>query len=322
MHPFFIYLLQVNIALALFYLLYASMLKKDTFLRLRRFFFLSAILFSLLYPLFTVPALSNAWMFPTAGTEEGTVITTVTIGEPSMVVIIDNDAPAPVSIPWATILFLLYLSVTLVFISRFFVQLGSIYSIRAKCEKRTISGTTVYHLKEDVTPFSFFNLIFIHEEQHPGTELTQVLLHEQAHVKQAHSVDIVLAELLCIFFWWNPFVWLMKREMIMNLEYLADNDVLLEGFDTREYQYHLLRLTYHESDAPLVNNFNISLLKQRIMMMNKTKSPTLRLVKYLAIFRCVFYLLPQTAFTRAMMKKRRPRVKQVTPLPSSRVYQV
>ena len=291
MHPFFIYLVQVNIALALFYLLYVSILKKDTFLRLRRFFFLSAILFSLLYPLFTVPALSNAWMFPAAGTEEGATTTTVTIGEPSMTVMIENDDPAPVSIPWGTIFFLLYLGVTLVFISRFFVRLGSIYSIRAKCEKRTISGTTVYHLKEDITPFSFFNLIFIHEEQHPGTELTQVLLHEQAHVKQAHSVDIVLAELLCIFFWWNPFVWLMKREMIMNLEYLADNDVLLEGIDTREYQYHLLRLTYHESAAPLVNNFNVSLLKQRVMMMNKTKSPALRLMKYFAILPVCFLLV-------------------------------
>ena len=93
----------------------------------------------------------------------------------------------------------------------------------------------------------------------------------------------MLTELLCIFFWWNPFVWLMKKEITINLEYLADSETLRKGVNSRDYQYHLLRLTYHETAVQIVNNFNVSQLKQRIMMMNKTKSPSRKLVKYIAV---------------------------------------
>jgi len=82
----------------------------------------------------------------------------------------------------------------------------------------------------------------------------------------------------------------MKREMAMNLEYLADNGVLREGIDSREYQFHLLRLTYHETAVQIVNNFNVSQLKKRIMMMNKSKSPTLSLAKYLLMLPLIFLL--------------------------------
>lgn len=153
-----------------------------------------------------------------------------------------------------------------------------------------MAGITFYQLKNDMTPFSFFTLIFIHTEKHSETEIEQILLHELTHVRQWHSVDIMLIELLFLFSWWNPFVWLMKREMAMNLEYLADNGVLRRGIDSREYQFHLLRLTYHETAVQIVNNFNVSQLKKRIMMMNKTKSPTLSLAKYLLMLPLIFLL--------------------------------
>jgi TonB family protein len=124
---------------------------------------------------------------------------------------------------------------------------------------------------------------FIHTGNHSEAELSQILLHEQTHVRQCHSIDIILIELVNLLSWWNPFVWLMKREMSVNLEYLADNGVLREGVDSREYQYHLLRLTYHETAIMIVNNFNVSQLKRRIMMMNKTKSPAFTLAKYFLV---------------------------------------
>ena len=291
MHPFFIYLIQVNIALALFYLLYTFVLKKDTFLRLKRLFFLSAIVFSLFYPLFSIPALSEMWPSPRHENDVEVGVPTVIIGEPTAMMVGEDQVTAPVSIPWTTVISFLYISVTLVFTLRFLFQLRSIYRVRARSVRVTISGVPVYRLKDNIPPFSFFHLIFIHAEKHSQTELDQILLHEQTHAKQGHSVDIMLTELLCIFSWWNPFMWLIKREISMNLEYLADNGVLREGVDTREYQYHLLRLTYHESAVHIVNNFNVSRLKQRIMMMNKSKSPALRLVKYLAILPVCFLLV-------------------------------
>ncbi len=281
MSLFFIYLIQVNIALALFYLLYVIVLKRDTFLRLRRLFFLSVIVFSLLYPFFTIPALSDMWISRSSGLEGTTV--TVMRGEPGRAMVVKEEKAAPVAISREKILFFFYITITLGFVFRFLFQLLSIHNVWIKSQKKIISGIPVYQLEQDVTPFSFFNLIFIHTGKHSETELSQILLHEQTHVRQWHSIDVILIEWVYLFSWWNPFVWLMKREMAMNLEYLADSGVLREGVDSREYQYHLLRLTYHETTVQIVNNFNVSQLKQRIMMMNKTKTPALQLVKYVLV---------------------------------------
>lgn len=281
MSPFFIYLIQVNIALSVFSLLYTIVLKRDTFLRLRRIFFLSVIIFSLFYPFFNMPVLSDIWAARSSDFQEAAV--TVTIGEPGMAIMLEEETTAHIAIPWEKVLSLFYISVTLVFVLRFVFQLLSIYGVWIKSEKQIVSGIPVYQLKSDITPFSFFSLIFIHTGKHSEVELSQILLHEQTHVRQRHSFDIMLVELVCLSSWWNPFVWLMKREMAMNLEYLADNGVLREGVDSREYQYHLLRLTYHETAVQIVNNFNVSQLKQRIMMMNKTKSSTTTIVKYLLV---------------------------------------
>lgn len=290
MHPFFIYLIQVNIALILFYLLYAVVLKRDTFFQFRRFFFLSVIAFSFLYPFFTIPGLNDILAFRPSDAQE--VPVEVLIGESGTTTIKEgNPVFTQTSIPWNTIFCLLYITVTLVFIVRFTIQCISIYRIKASSEKRFILGIPVYHLKEEITPFSFFNRIFIHTGKHSEVELSQILLHEQTHVLQRHTIDILLIESLCLFSWWNPFVWLIKREMAMNLEYLADHGVLREGIDSREYQYHLLRLTYQESDIQIINNFNVSQLKQRIMMMNKSKSPSFTVVKYILIVPLFFLII-------------------------------
>jgi TonB family protein len=291
MYPFLIYLIQVNIALAMFYLLYALLLKGDTFLRLRRSFFMLAIVFSLFYPLFSVPALGEVLNF--RSTTPVDVERAVFIEDLDMSIVPDDAASDASSFlfPWEQILTGLFVVVTSFFVLRFFWQLFSIVRIRLHSKVTEISGITVCQLPEDMTPFSFFKWIFIHTEKHAEAETRQILLHEQTHVRQWHSLDIILVEILSLFSWWNPFVWLMKREMAMNLEYLADNGVLREGIDSREYQFHLLRLTYHETAVQIVNNFNVSQLKQRIMMMNKKKSTTPVLAKYLLILPLVFMLI-------------------------------
>lgn len=289
MHPFFIYLIQVNVALALFYLLYIVLLRKDTFLRLRRFFFLSAIVFSLLYPFWSIPVPGDFWLSSFVSVESRGM---VSIGEPVEAMQIEEGSGETMNaISWTKIISWVYIVVTVVFLFRFFGQLLSIFHIRVKSRKNLVSGIPVYQLKDDITPFSFFHWIFIHTDKHSETELSQILLHEQTHAYQWHSIDIMFVELLRLLSWWNPFVWLMKREMSMNLEYLADNGVLCEGVDSTEYQYHLLRLTYQGTASQIVNNFNMSQLKQRIMMMNKTKSPVLKLAKYLLIIPLSFLLI-------------------------------
>ncbi|NLD24467.1 MAG: M56 family metallopeptidase, partial [Bacteroidales bacterium] len=291
MHPLIIYLIQVNLALVLFYLLYAFLFKRDTFLHLRRFYFISSIAFSLLYPLLVVPGLSDVFNF--MKDEPKVVEATVFFEAPTMQMIIDQpeEAVRSFNIPWEQVISIIYIAVTLFFISRFLWQLISIFRMKVKSKKVSVSGVDVYELRTDITPFSFFGMIFINTDMHTEEELNQIIIHEHTHVKERHSLDVMLIEVLLLFSWWNPFVWFFKREMAMNLEYLADKGVLRKGVDSREYQYHLLRLTYHETAVQIVNNFNVSQLKQRIMMMNKTKSSSLKLAKYLLMLPMFFVLI-------------------------------
>ncbi len=297
------YIIKVNIALIFFYLPYIVFLKKDTFFAFRRYFLLAAIVFSFVYPSATVSAWGNIISFEKPQKHT----TQVMVEEPAFAVVLADEVQVAepvnkININWWQAL-LFALSAGLVFFfARFIWQLASILRIKSKGIQKNIDGIRVFDLHDaitpfsffgwifihrvfdlhdEITPFSFFGWIFIHTDSHSDAEIKQILLHEQTHARQWHSADILLMELLCVFFWWNPIVWLMKRETGINLEYLADNGVLRHGVNSRDYQYHLLRLTYHQNVAQIVNNFNVSQLKQRITMMNKTKSPVQKLAKYL-----------------------------------------
>lgn len=284
------YIVKVNLSLAVFYLLYALLFHKDTFIRLRRYYFLSAIIFSLSYPLFTVTELGNLIDFSTPPPQYET---NVYFGDLSMesTVVVDEAPQKKSTLSLIEAVSLIMATGILFFIFRFLWQLLSIIRIKSRSEKRQLYGYTIYHLQDEITPFSFFNWIFIHLEKHTKEELEQILLHEQTHVSQKHSLDVMLAEMLCIAFWYNPIVWFMKRDIAINLEYLADNAVLQKGVDTHEYQCNLLQMNYPETAVQLINNFNVSQLKQRIIMMNSQKSPLRKLAKYLSVLPLALLLI-------------------------------
>lgn len=144
-------------------------------------------------------------------------------------------------------------------------------------------------------------------------EISEILTHEMAHVKQHHSVDVLLAEMVSICCWMNPFAWLLKREVRLNLEFLADRKVMEAGFATKSYQYHLLGLAYNHKYG-LSNNFNFSHLKQRIIMMNK-KNQTLQGISnmHCSCFRPLLYSLPETSPARRMHHRRRMQKKKLLP---------
>ncbi|NLA63933.1 MAG: TonB family protein, partial [Bacteroidales bacterium] len=289
METLFIYIVKVNIALTVFYLLYMLLFSKDTFIRLRRYYFLSAIIFSLSYPLFTVSALGSMfdWKEEPVATETSVYIGEISTGE----WIVDDVEEVATPIDWTIVAKNILLVGTLFLSLRLLWQLFSIVRIKSHSEKRSLFGYLFYHLKDMITPFSFFNWIFVNSESHNEKELKQILLHEHTHARQWHSLDILLVEMLRIAFWWNPVVWLMKRDMAINLEYLADQAVIEEGVESTEYQYHLLQLTNHETAVQIVNNFNVSQLKQRIIMMNRNKTPMRKLAKYLSVLPLALLLI-------------------------------
>lgn len=279
-----LYILQVNLALLLFYLFYMLMFRNDTFNKLRRYYWYLSILFSLVYPLFVVDAFAD--LFPT-NSANPQAAAWITIGETEAMVI--DDTPTNNQFPIANIILGIFSVGSALILSKLIWQITTILKIGKQSRKTTVSGIPVLDVSQEIAPFSFFRWIFLHIDSHSEKELNHIIKHENSHVKHWHTMDILIAELLIMAFCWNPIVWLIKREISINLEYLADLDVLQQGIDGKEYQYHLLQLTYHKTAVLIGNNFNVSQLKKRIMMMNKTKSPTQKLVKYLLVlpFACL-----------------------------------
>ena len=117
----------------------------------------------------------------------------------------------------------------------------------------------------------------------PGAKPTQPRLPGAGleRLRQWHSIDVIISELVCIFCWCNPFAWLMKREIRTNLEYMADARVLENGYDSKTYQYHLLGLSHQKAAATIYNSFNVLPLKKRIKMMNKKRTKEIGRTKYL-----------------------------------------
>lgn len=280
MSPALIYLVKINIAIALFLLFYRLFFSGDTFWKARRIYLLASVVIAFLYPLWSVEAWWN----------ESTVVHGLAVEYIELQELIVTPV-TPVVFPWKSVLLSFYLVAVVVLLVRILVQLVSVLQLHARSKPLDIQGVGVRSLAGEITPFSFFGTIYLNPSLHTDDELRQILTHELAHVHQWHSLDVVVAELLCIGFWINPFVWILRKEIRQNLEFLADDRVVASGVDSRNYQYHLLRLSCQIPANELTNNFNISPLKKRIRMMNQPRSSKTTALKYLLIAPLSFSLI-------------------------------
>lgn len=270
MNDALIYFLKVNIAIALFYLFYRLFFAGDTFWKARRYYLLFSILVSLGYPFLSI----ENWM------QKQEPVQRIIVNYASLPEIVVSSNRQISIFTIENMLLAFYFLGMLLLLVKFMIQLISIFRIRMAGKHENIQGVEVIVVNKDISPFSFFNSIYLNPALHNPQETSQILLHEQTHVKQLHSVDVMVSEILTMLFWFNPAAWLLKREMRQNLEFLADNNVLKSGFDSRTYQYHLLQLAYQTPNLELTNKFNVSPLKKRITMMNKQKTAKARILKY------------------------------------------
>ena len=283
----FSYFVKVNVALVLFYALYRLLFNKDTFFKLRRTILLVFYGVSALYPLMNI----QDWIRGQKPIAErvqvyATMLPEVTVG-------VENSVTGTNWLQFFTLGFTcLYGCGLVLLLIRFFVQLSSIFFLIYKSKVTYIHNIRVHLLNNLAGPFSFFRYIFLFPENQSEKEMDEILTHECAHVNQWHSIDVMISEWMCIFCWVNPFVWLLKREVRYNLEYLADDTVLKKGFDSKNYQYHLLGLAHSNGAVTcLSNNFNLSHLKNRIRMMNKKRTPGMERMKYLVFVPVITLLL-------------------------------
>ena len=271
-----IYLLKVNAGIALFYAFYKLFCQRDTFFLWRRFALLSFLGISFLYPLFDI----QDWVMEQPAIYELADYYTVLMNTEEVTAAAPVAYEAPQRPDLLTLFTYLYYTGVLVMSLRFIIQLVSICRIRWKGQVVYLNGQRIISLPSEFNPFSFFGWIFLYLPKLEEESREEILMHEQTHARQWHSVDVIVSELANIVCWFNPFSWLLKGEIRLNLEYLADNQVAKTMEDSKQYQYHLLGLAHTNSKTGLYNNFNVSQIKSRIIMMNKKRTRTAGRIKY------------------------------------------
>ena len=271
-----IYLLKVNAGIALFYAFYKLFCQRDTFFQWRRFALLSFLGISFLYPLLDI----QEWVMEQPAIYELADYYTVLMNTEEVTATAPVTYEAPQRPDLLTLFTYLYYTGVLVMSLRFIIQLVSICRIRWKGQVVYLNGQRIISLPSEFNPFSFFGWIFLYLPKLEEESKNEILMHEQTHARQWHSVDVIVSELANIVCWFNPFSWLLKGEIRLNLEYLADNQVAKTMEDSKQYQYHLLGLAHTNSKTGLYNNFNVSQIKSRIIMMNKKRTRTAGRIKY------------------------------------------
>ncbi|HNZ69732.1 MAG: M56 family metallopeptidase [Prolixibacteraceae bacterium] len=267
MHNLVNYLLESGVSLTLFALVYLLFLRRETFFRTNRLFLLFSVLFSLLLPLLAIPVLApRAVILP-----EVTVTPYRNLLETVLVERQRFSGNVEQFVISSRLIVNLWLAGVLVMAIISLLRLGQILRIIRK-GKVTDSGDFKMVLNgRESDPFSFMNYLFIPEDyaQIPGYD--QIVYHEREHIRQGHTWDILLLDILLVFQWFNPFIWMLKRAVRENHEYLVDRAVLRSGMTPADYK-NLLLSEVVGSKVFAAHHFNNSLLKNRFKMMTKIPS--------------------------------------------------
>ena len=266
------YFAESGICLLVFFTLYQALFKRETFYTLNRAYLVFSMAFSLLVPLLhlhlqtsSIQPMAVFRMDPLTVTAQGSLFA----GRNSL-------SPADI----LGIIYVVGLSLLIIRI------LHNLYNILRLYRKgRKIPGDRfrlVLH-SERYPPFSFFRYIFISQRHYSENEMEDILEHEKTHIRQMHTVDLILAELLILLQWFNPMVWLYKKLITENHEFLADEAVLDRGFSPETYRLRIVAELFGIRSMPIVHNFNQSITKKRLKMMEKSKSTAASRLKLLLV---------------------------------------
>lgn len=294
------YLLKVSFVISIALLFYKLVLQQESFFSTNRLYFICSILIAFLLPLIQLPQLINQQGFITSlfeseqsGTlmpeamvqykpahiQETEVVDGTSLTKTREMTGQSEDATIEGSsfsgkFSGAFWLLALYLFGVAVFILNLFIQLGSIYCLLKKSTDKIVDADfVIVNTESKQAPCSFYKYIFIYPADYDFEAYEQIIAHEKIHVQQGHTWDLLLAELAVIVLWFNPFIWLYKKEVEKNIEFQTDALLLeQESIEKSSYQFNLLQIAIPHKPLTITTNYNQSLLKQRIMMMNARKS--------------------------------------------------
>jgi len=270
------YLLKIILCSTLFALVYKVLFEKEKMPRFNRFYLLTSLGLSMLIPLLSLK--HEVQILPALENVTTSFLITSQTGIPEQAVTSDKTNIIQL------LLLSIYVLISFILLIRFTRNLISVL--------RTVSNdsTVPYHnskiilIDQKVTPHSFLNYIFINREDYiNGKVEDEILVHEMAHVQQKHSLDILFVESLQIVFWFNPILYIYRKALLLNHEFLADEAVIQAHTDVSVYQLLLLEKASLQTSPMITNMFNYSITKKRLLMMTKRNSFRMALCKQLVV---------------------------------------
>jgi len=265
------YLLKSSALILLMYLGYVLFLKKETFFSHNRWFLVLGILTALILPLIEITV-----YIPVEPVVNSNIPTDFMYSSNELVA---EKKP----FEWSQLLNYIYITGVIIFLIQFLFQFGSLLFLLVKNAKNKDGIYTYVVVKSKVSPFSFFKWIVYNPSLFSDNELQLILNHEKVHVRQWHSLDILISRLFCVALWFNPLVWLYHKNIQQNLEYIADADVQKHTESSTEYQELLLKTSIGNTNINLTSNFYNSLIKKRIVMLQKHQSKSINRWKTLVV---------------------------------------
>jgi beta-lactamase regulating signal transducer with metallopeptidase domain/formylglycine-generating enzyme required for sulfatase activity len=272
------YIIKSSISLLLMFGLYWFLLRKEKLFVFNRFFLVASVVFSLVLPFISIPVNFQAtpqlneiipdfdYVIPEISTVDNIIPGNVNISQPYI-----EKQLSPIDI--SEILLVLYISGAILFLIRFLRNIYIIIRRTKSSEKSSFKGYRVVLTNDKTGPYCFFKSIFLNREDYLNGRINKELInHELEHVRQSHTIDIILIELVEIFYWFNPVHVLYDRAIRLNHEYLADSGVISDNNDIKSYAKKLLDFISGRNNMSLTSGLNHSFTKKRLLMMTKSKS--------------------------------------------------
>jgi len=288
MENLIIYMAKAAGLTAVFYTAYYLLLRKETFFNANRRFLAAGLLTAAVLPLIVFTKI--VWIDPAPAMP----LQQIDVSQLMLLQTPPNLHEKPIEINWFYVAFAAYCAGILFFSIRFMADL---YKVRQMLKGKSMikeGGFKFIDAQDVASPFSFFNYIVYNSALLQPQELESIISHEKVHSSQKHSLDMLLAQLFCVVFWFNPFAWLYKKAISQNLEFIADARAVTILQDKIAYQKTLLKITVQPECIAITNHFYQSLIKKRIIMLNKQQSNKRNSWKYavvlpaLAAFMLVF----------------------------------
>lgn len=284
-------ILKMILCSSLFIAVYYLFLEKEKMYRFNRVYLLSSLILS-----YAIPFITFTVQVPKAGHPQ------LIIEEAAQYVAVTQ--PTPESFNWTNLLWIIYLIVTSGILIKSILAIINIKRIQG--EKRVYQNYNIIFTKKTLSPFSFWKTIYMGKEyEKSGIIDPRIFLHEKSHIDQKHSIDLIIVHLIKIFTWFNPALFLYKKAIITNHEFLADETVLMnKQFNLKEYQNLILEELIVSQNMQLTHSLNFNNTKKRFIMMKaqKTKFSALRKAVGIATLIAATALLSERTYANTSVK--------------------